>query len=70
MQSRNSFYASSYLAESGEPSLQTWRIANGALLRLDYFLDGTKFWLDPAGELLSGQCGRQRNRSKTSRPIY
>ena len=41
-------YTSSYLAESGEPSLQTWKVANGAFLRLDYF-DGTKFWLDPKG---------------------
>jgi hypothetical protein len=41
-------YASPYLVESGESSLQTWKIANGALLRLDYF-DGTKFWLDPKG---------------------
>jgi hypothetical protein len=41
-------YASSYLAESGEPALQTWKIADGAFLRLDYF-DGTRFWLDPKG---------------------
>ena len=41
-------YASSYLAESGEPALKTWKIASGAFLRLDYF-DGTQFWLDPEG---------------------
>jgi hypothetical protein len=39
-------YTSSYTVESGEPSLRTWKIANGAFLRLDYY-DGTQFWLDP-----------------------
>jgi hypothetical protein len=38
-------YASSHLAESGESALRIWKIANGALLRLDYF-DGVRFWLD------------------------
>jgi len=41
-------YTSSYTVESGEPSLRTWKIANGAFLRLDYY-DGTQFWLDPGG---------------------
>jgi hypothetical protein len=41
-------YASAYTAESGEPALRIWRIANGAFLRLEYF-DGTRFWLDPGG---------------------
>jgi hypothetical protein len=41
-------YTSSYTAESGEPALRIWKVANGALLRLDYF-DGVRFWLDPAG---------------------
>jgi hypothetical protein len=41
-------YTSSYVADSGEPALRTWKIANGAFLRLDYF-DGTRFWLGPKG---------------------
>jgi hypothetical protein len=41
-------YASSDITESGEPALRIWKIANGALLRLDYF-DGMHFWLDSKG---------------------
>jgi len=41
-------YASSYTAESGEPLLRVWKIANGAFLRLDYF-DGNQFWLNSSG---------------------
>ena len=41
-------YASSDITESGQPALRIWKIANGALLRLDYF-DGSRFWLDSKG---------------------
>lgn len=41
-------YASSYMAESGEPALRVWKIVKGEFLRLDYF-DGTQFWLDTNG---------------------
>jgi hypothetical protein len=38
-------YESSFLLDSGEPALRIWKIANGALLRLEYF-DGMRFWID------------------------
>lgn len=41
-------YASSFLLESGEPVLRVWQIANGALLRVDYF-NGMQFWVDAQG---------------------
>ena len=41
-------YTSSYTVESGEPALRVWKIADGGLLRLDYF-DGVRFWLDRKG---------------------
>ncbi len=41
-------FASSILLESGEPALKIWEVADGSLRRMDYF-DGTKFWLDRAG---------------------
>jgi hypothetical protein len=41
-------FASSDTTESGEPALRIWRIANGALLRLNYF-DGSQFWLAENG---------------------
>lgn len=41
-------FTSSFLQESGEPVLKVWRLARGALLRLDYF-DGMQFWVDARG---------------------
>ncbi len=41
-------YSSSYTVEPGVPVLQIWSIADGGLLRLDYF-DGLRFWLDAEG---------------------
>lgn len=41
-------FVSSILLESGEPALRIWKIADGALLRLDY-ADGMRFWLDREG---------------------
>jgi hypothetical protein len=38
-------YASSYLAEGGEPGLRIWDVDDGAFLRITY-IDGTEFWLD------------------------
>lgn len=42
------FFTSSVLAESGEPMQRIWKIAGGALLRVDY-ADSTQFWLDAEG---------------------
>jgi len=41
-------YVSSYTTDSGDPVLKIWTVANGELLRWDYF-DGAQFWLDPRG---------------------
>jgi hypothetical protein len=38
-------YASTYLAEGGEPGLRIWDVDDGAFLRIIY-IDGTEFWLD------------------------
>jgi len=38
-------YASTYLAEGGEPGLRIWDVDDGAFLRINY-IDGTEFWLD------------------------
>jgi hypothetical protein len=44
-------YASSTLLENGEPALRIWQIADGALLRMEYF-DGIQFWLDREGKTI------------------
>ena len=46
-----STYVSSTLLENGEPALQIWQIANGTLLRMEYF-DGVQFWLDREGKTI------------------
>jgi hypothetical protein len=38
-------YASTDLAEGGEPGLRIWDVDDGAFLRIIY-IDGTEFWLD------------------------
>jgi hypothetical protein len=45
------FFESSFLSESGEPTLRVWKIAGGGLLRFDY-ADGTQFWIDANGREL------------------
>jgi hypothetical protein len=42
-------YVSAYSADDGEPVLRIWEVANGTILRLDYF-DGVQFWMDRKGE--------------------
>jgi len=42
-------YTSLHRLESGEPALRVWKIADGALLRMDYY-DGTQFWLTANGD--------------------
>jgi hypothetical protein len=47
-QEESLFFESSYLGESGEPTLRIWKLANGRLLHLTYD-DGVQFWLDHQG---------------------
>jgi hypothetical protein len=42
------FFTSSIRSENGEPMQRIWKMAEGALLRIDY-ADGTQFWLDRSG---------------------
>jgi hypothetical protein len=42
------FFSSSIRTESGEAMQRIWKIADGALLRIDY-ADSTQFWLDTKG---------------------
>ncbi len=44
-------YVGSYSAETGEPGLRVWQVAQGAFLRIAYS-DGTQFWLDRKRETL------------------
>ena len=47
-------YVSPYCDDSGNPALRIWNLADGALLRLDYF-DGTQFWLESTGKTVWAQ---------------
>lgn len=42
------FFASTIQTEAGEPMQRIWKMANGAMWRIDY-ADGTHFWLDVKG---------------------
>jgi hypothetical protein len=50
------FFTSSIRTETGEPMQRTWKIANGALFRIDY-ADSTQFWLDRNGREVWSQWG-------------
>jgi hypothetical protein len=50
------FFTSSIRAENGEPMQRIWKIANGALLRIDY-VDSTQFWLDANGREVWSRWG-------------
>jgi hypothetical protein len=46
--SRALIFASSVRTETGEPSLQIWRVSPGSLVQIEY-QDGLKFWVDQQG---------------------
>jgi hypothetical protein len=50
---RELYYATPWLAPSGDPSLRIWRDAGGAIFHLVYF-DGMQFWIDRDGNNIWG----------------